>query len=58
MLADGQANAEFSRNVKLLYMAVQKALYDRPSVFVTVQGRPAVRHEGRGRAGRKRDSAK
>jgi len=54
MLADGQANAEFSRNVKLLYMAVQKALYDRPSVFVTVQGRPAVRHEGRGK-GRKKE---
>ena len=35
-------------------MAVQKALYDRPSVFVTVQGRPAVRHEGRGK-GRKKE---
>ena len=54
MLADGQANMEFSRNVKLLYMAVQKALYDRPSVFVTGQGRPAVRHEGRGK-GRKKE---
>lgn len=54
MLEDSQANAEFSRNVKLLYMAVQKALYDRPSVFVTGQGRQAAGHGGKGK-GRKQE---
>lgn len=53
MLADEQANAEFSRNVKLLYMAVQKALYDRPAVFVTGQERPACSHEGKRNGGEK-----